>query len=52
MKDGVILINTARGPLIDEGDLVDALARGKVSSPGWTCWNATRSSGRTRRSGL
>jgi len=30
MKDGVIIINTSRGPLINEDDLYDALKRGKV----------------------
>lgn len=31
MKDGVFLINTSRGPLIVEEDLVDALNNGKVA---------------------
>lgn len=34
MKDGVIIINTARGPLMDEDDLVEALNSGKVWSVG------------------
>ncbi len=32
MKDGVSIINTARGPLIDESALVKALALGKVKA--------------------
>lgn len=34
MKKGVILVNTARGPVIDEGDLVDAIREGKVGGAG------------------
>ncbi|KAI9739297.1 MAG: hypothetical protein M1834_007510 [Cirrosporium novae-zelandiae] len=34
MKDGVVIINTARGALIDEKALVKALESGKVSSVG------------------
>ena len=31
MKDGVYIINTARGPLIDESALVEALQKGKIA---------------------
>lgn len=34
MKDGIIIVNTARGPLIDEAALVDALKSGKVWTAG------------------
>lgn len=34
MKDGVVIVNTARGPIIDEAALVDALESGKVFSAG------------------
>lgn len=34
MRDGVVVINTARGGIIDETALVDALDRGKVGAAG------------------
>jgi glyoxylate reductase len=34
MKDGVVIVNTARGGVMDEAALVDALNSGKVASVG------------------
>lgn len=34
MKDGVVIVNTARGELINEADFVEALKEGKVSAAG------------------
>jgi len=34
MKDGVIIINTARGPIIKEDDLIESLLSGKVGYAG------------------
>ncbi len=34
MKDGVIILNTSRGPLINEADLAEALVNGKVYAAG------------------
>lgn len=34
MKDGVVVVNTARGPVIHEGDLIDALRSGRVAAAG------------------
>jgi glyoxylate reductase len=33
MKTGIVIVNTARGPVMDESALVDALESGKV----WSC---------------
>lgn len=38
MKDGVVIINTARGPVIDENALKNALKTGKVGSFGTDVW--------------
>lgn len=34
MKDDVVIVNTARGPILHEADLVDALNSGKVGAVG------------------
>lgn len=34
MKDGVVIVNTARGPIIDEKALIEALKSGKVRAAG------------------
>jgi glyoxylate reductase len=34
MRDGVVIVNTARGAVLDEGALVEALDSGKVASAG------------------
>lgn len=38
MKDGVIIINAARGALIDSSDLIDAIENGKVGGAGIDCF--------------
>ena len=37
MKDGVILINAARGALVDTKDLIEAVESGKIGSVGTDC---------------
>jgi D-3-phosphoglycerate dehydrogenase len=39
MKDGVLLLNVARGGIIDEADLADALQAGKVGGAGIDVYN-------------
>ena len=38
MKDGVIILNAARGELIDTSDLIDGLESGKIGGAGIDCF--------------
>ncbi len=41
-KDGVRILNVARGPLVVEEDLKAGLDSGKVGGPHWTCSRTSR----------
>lgn len=37
MKKTAVLINTARGAVVKEGELIEALKRARLRVPAWMC---------------
>jgi len=42
MKDSAFLVNTSRGPIVDESDLITALSRGQIAGLRWMCMTLSR----------
>lgn len=42
MKNTALFINTARGGIVNERDLIDALKTGNFPAPAWMCMNPNR----------
>lgn len=38
MKDGAVVVNSARGPIVNTPDLIDALEKGKIAHAVIDCW--------------